>query len=92
MIGKNKLSYFIVDGELLFHLMTHYQDFDCSLPEDTKLEWIEMEPVQLNGPIVNGQGRIRFVIGSDSFGELPEGSCIPRVSPSWHRPGHEQPE
>jgi hypothetical protein len=86
---EDRLAYFVMDEELLFHLVTHCRDFECSLPEDAKIEWIEMEPPSPSGPVVGGPGRVRFVFSSVELDELPEASQVPKMTPSWTRPSIE---
>jgi hypothetical protein len=81
--GNRRLSYFVVDAELLLSMMTNYPGVESSIPKDAKIEWAESEPPSYGGPHVGQPRRIRLIISSAKNGELSDGACIPQFNPTF---------
>jgi hypothetical protein len=80
---NRRLSYFVVDAELILSLLMNYPGVETSIPKDARIEWVEAEPPSGGGPHVGQPGRIRLVISSAKNAELPEGGSIPRFNPEF---------
>ncbi len=76
-----KVQYFLISGEILFDLIKK----NLTLPEDTKIVKVDLQPSLIN-PINDGfQNTVRFIIESEKFIDICEGGLIYRIDPEYLR-------